>query len=213
MGKLKCTDVSNITAYLSYDNTEIKSNIVIKISIFNMIIPYINMLYCDPSFLIFAVALIISVGCLVFIIYYKMKVLPTQKQINLYYAVSMLFMSVNLCYVSCVFFSQTFIGFLLPLVLLVLTVPFCVFFTIKTECKRINSGFHKDKKSENAIIVPITVAAAGLGVFASRLVGNQLDDQIILGVCCGILGIIFSFFSRFLVKWYCYRLLENFQGK
>ena len=67
----------------------------------------------------------------------------------------------------------------------------------------------KKNNFSNSRITYFSVFGAGLGIVISRIVENQLNDAIVLGICFGALGIIISLFSGFFVKWYCYILIEK----
>ena len=209
MGELKNIDISKINAYLSQKNYELKGKVVYYASLFNILIPFLGIIYGFTSVISYIVAFIIAVVCIMFMIYFKTKVSQTQKNIIFNFSVAMVFMSINLCYISCVFFSQTTIGVLFPLLFYAVSVPLIAFLIIKSECKKIMDGSCKKKNFANSRITYFSVFGAGLGIVISRIVENQLNDAIILGICFGALGIIISLFSGFFVKWYCYILIEK----
>lgn len=209
MDKLKNIEDQNLKSYLSFDNTDLKGKVVYQTAFINILLSWLGPIFAVCSYVTWIIAAVVSVVFIIFMIHFKTKALPTQRYINFYYAMAMIFMSVNLCYNSCIFFSKTSMGVILPLIVYIISLPLCAYLMIYSECKRIIEGYHKDKKFVNPAIVSAVISGAALGAFSVKMIEEQSDENFILGMCCGILGVILSLFSRFFVKWYCHYVLSE----
>lgn len=209
MDKLKNIEDQNLKAYLSFDNTDLKGKVVYQTAFINILLSLLGPIFAVCSYVTWIIAAVVSVVFIIFMIHFKTKALPTQRYINFYYATAMVFMSVNLCYNSCIFFSKTSMGVILPLIVYIISLPLCAYLMIHSECKRIIEGYHKDKKFVNPAIASAVISGAALGGLSVKMIEAHSDENFILGVCCGLLGVIISLFSRFFVKWYCHYILSE----
>lgn len=212
---LNNTDISNVKAFLAFDTTEYKPRIVYLFAIGNILIPFLCVGGLVASPITWCVAIAESIALIAFMIYFKIKVTPTKKQIFLYLAIDWLFMSVNICYLSCISFLQTDVNIFIPLSICITLAFLCSYLAVKAACKKICDGFHKGKKLATAIISSVATFGAGLGLTLSRFIEKlDMNEEIYLGAISGFLSIIFCMISACIFfRWYCCYIVEKAENK
>lgn len=206
--ELKNTDSQNLKAYVEFDNANLEEKKVYGSVFFNIVACLLGAFYINSAIIFKAVAVALSLFFVASMIWFKFKVSKTQTNIKLYFACYMTAISVILCYDSCLFFSKTGIGSLVPAVIYVIALTLVFIAKIKSECKKIVSGEFVGK-SVPPIKKGIISGAAVLGTITSRFLYDKINVEIVLGFVFGFLGIVLGAGSRFFVKWYCHKLLEQ----
>ncbi len=208
---LNNTDISNIKAFLAFDTTEYKPKIVYQFAFGNILIPFLCVGGVVASPITWGVAIAETIASIAFMIYFKVKVTPTKKQISLHLAIDWLFMAVNICYLSCMSFLQTDVNIFIPLSICIALAFLCSYLAVRAACKKICDRFHKGKKLTTAIISSVATFGAGLGVTLSRFTEKlDMNKEIYLGAISGVLSIIFCIISACIFfRWYCYSIIEK----
>ncbi|MBQ8575267.1 MAG: hypothetical protein IJ447_04365 [Clostridia bacterium] len=205
--ELKNMDSQNLKSYVNFDNSNLDDTRVYSSMFFNIAVFLIGGVYIN-SVIVRFIAIVLILACIVSMICFKFKVNKTPKNINLFYACFMSVMAVNLCYNSCLFFGKTNAGGLIPIVIYLIALPIIAFSTIKSESKKIINGSFVGKTAP-PVITAVVSAGAMLGISLSRLMQDKISEEIVFGFGLGFLGIVLGAASRFFVKWYCHKLLEQ----
>ncbi|MBR3835919.1 MAG: hypothetical protein IKJ69_03925 [Clostridia bacterium] len=210
--ELKNTDSQNLKAYVEFDTVKLEDTRAYSAMFFNIVVCLLGAFYINSAVAVKIVEVVFILICAVFMLWFKFKVSKTQANIMFYYAGFMCAMSVNLCFVSCLFFSTSEVGFLIPAVIFVVLVPVIAFATMKKESRKIIKGSYLNQTSgKSPLLAGACVAGAGLGIFLSRLLGDELGEGILLGFCCGFLGLILAMVAFYFVKGYCHWLVEKIE--
>ena len=207
---LKTTDSQNLKAYVEFDSAIISDSKVYGSMFFNIVICLIGAFYIDSANIVKIAEIALILICSVFMLWFKFKVSKTQVNLRRYFVSFTTVISVNLCYVSCLFFSMSQIGFLIPAVIYAIAVPVVAFAIIKSDCNKIIKGayLNKEHKVSPAIAIASSCGAC-IGVLGSRFIFDKISEEVVWGFCCGVMGLIMSMFSFNFVKWYCHKLLEQ----
>ena len=205
---LKATDSQNLKAYVDFDNASLEENKVYGAMFSNIVVCLFGAFYINSAIIFKAVAVALSLFFVASMIWFKFKVSKTQTNIKLYFGCYMTAIAVILCYDSCLFFGKTGIGSLVPAVIYVVALPLVFIAKIKSECKKIVSGKFVGK-SAPPILKGVISGAAVLGTTTSRFLYDKINVEIVFGFAFGFLGIVLGAASRFFVKWYCHKLLEQ----
>ena len=208
--ELKNTDSQKLKAYVEFDKAIIDNTKVYGSMFFNIVVCLIGAFYINSANIVKILEIALILICAVFMLWFKFKVSKTQANLRLYFVSFTTVMSVNLCYVSCLFFSMSKVGFFIPAVIYAILVPSIVVAIIKAERNKIIKGTYLNKEHKVSPVIAIASSCgAGIGIFCSRFLLDQISEEVVLGFCCGVMGLIMAVFSFNFVKWYCRKLLEQ----
>ena len=203
--KLSEIDKSFLKSYLKYDEKKINKDWIMQAAGINVILilvaAYMEGYKSVASLIFYIICAIIIVS----LIYFLKRVEHNKKNLYLYFGIYTSFLSVSTGWVSYVLLKKEISENNLWIIISITSLSFIVaIITYFTKISKISSNSYENKNSK--IVQSVGAGAISCGILAVKQL--EVSGYILFGVCFGIIAIASAGNIHFIIKYYCYRLLE-----